>query len=312
MSPTIPFNQEPCVGRRTWKERWQAEGGGAEVMRLALPLILSNSVWTLQIIIDRVLLSRYSSDAVAAAMPAAVSFWTVLVLFQYTANYATTFVSQYLGAGRPERIGPAVWQALYFSVFAGLAFLGLMPLATPYFAAVAHPPEIQVLEGTYFRILCFSALPMIVTAAVNSFFAGRGATWTVMVIDACGVSVNAILAYALIPGHWGLPELGIAGAGWATVAGTSTSALLGLTLFLRRQHRARFRTLAGWRFDRELFRRLMRYGLPSGLQFALDGLAFTAFISLVGNLDHTAPGSLAATNIAFSINLVAILPMLGV
>src|SRR5437660_9684017 len=213
MAPTVLVDQEPGVSRGTWKQRWHAEGGGAEVMRLALPLILSNSVWTLQIIIDRILLSRYSSDTVAAAMPAAVSFWTVLVLFQYTANYATTFVSQYLGAGRPDRIGPAVWQALYFSVFAGVAFLGLIPLARPYFAKVDHPPEIQALEVTYFRILCFSALPMIVTAAVNSFFAGRGATWTVMVIDACGVSVNAILAYALIPGHWGLPAVGVSGAG---------------------------------------------------------------------------------------------------
>jgi len=298
--------------RLSLKRRWHADGGGAELVRLALPLILSNSIWTLQIIIDRVLLSRYSSDAVAATMPAVVPFWTILVLFQYTANYATTFVSQYLGAGRPERIGPAVWQSLYFSVPAGLAFLSLMLLAKPYFAWVDHVTEIQTLEVTYFRILCFSALPMIVTAAVNSFFAGRGATWTVMAIDAFGLSVNAVLAFVLIPGRLGLPELGIAGAGWATVAGTSSSALLGLGLFLQRRYWVKFHTLSGWRFDGELFRRLMRYGLPSGLQFALDGLAFTAFVSLVGRLDHTEPGSLAATNIAFSINLVAILPTLGV
>jgi MATE family multidrug resistance protein len=55
----------------------------------------------------------------------------------------------------------------------------------------------------------------------------------------------------------------------------------------------------------------MRFGLPSGLQFALDGLAFTTFLFLVGRMEETAPGSLAATNIAFSINLVAVLPMLG-
>jgi MATE family multidrug resistance protein len=300
------------VNRPTWKQRWHAEGGGAEVLKLALPLILSNSVWTLQIIIDRVLLSRYSSDAVAAAMPAAMPFWTVLVLFQYTANYATTFVSQYLGAGRPERIGPAVWQAMYFSIVAGIAFLGLMPFAAPYFAAVDHPPEIQALEVTYFRILCFSTLPMLITASVNSFFAGRGATWTVMVIDAFGMSVNAAMAYALIPGHWGLPEMGIAGAGWATVVGTSSSALLALCLFLRPQFREKFHTLSGWRFDGELFRRMMRYGLPAGFQFALDGVAFTAFISIVGNLDYREPGSGAASGIAFSINMVALLPMLGV
>lgn len=300
------------MGRKTWKERWNAEGSGRELLRLALPLILSNSVWTLQVFIDRVLISRHSSDAVAATMPAVVLWWTVFVLLQYTANYATTFVSQYLGAGRPERIGPAVWQSLYFSVPAGLAFLGLILVAEPVFARVKHVAEIQVLEVTYFRILCFSALPALVTASVNSFFAGRGATWTVLLIDAVGLSVNAVLAYTLILGNFGAPALGIVGAGWATVAGTSAPAILGLALFLRRKHRAEYATLAGWRFDVDLFRRLMRFGLPSGLQFALDGLAFTAFIFLVGRLDDTAPGSLAATNIAFSINLVAVLPMLGV
>jgi MATE family multidrug resistance protein len=275
-------------------------------------LILSNSVWTLQVFIDRVLISHHSSDAVAATMPAVVLWWTVFVLLQYTANYATTFVSQYFGAGRPERIGPAVWQSLYFSMPAGLAFLGLIPLAEPVFAAVGHVREIQALEVTYFRILCFSALPMLVTASVNSFFAGRGATWTVLLIDAVGLSMNAVLAYTFILGNFGAPALGIVGAGWATVAGTSASAIVGLALFLRPGHRAEFATLAGWRFDADLFRRLMRFGLPSGLQFALDAAAFTAFIFLVGRLDDTAPGSLAATNIAFSINLVALLPMLGV
>jgi MATE family multidrug resistance protein len=299
------------VGHTTWKDRWNADGGGRELLRLALPLILSNSVWTLQVVVDRVLLSRYGSDAVAATMPAVGLWWTVFVLLQYTANYATTFVSQYQGAGRPERVGPAVWQSLYFSVPAGLAFLGLIPLADPLFAAVGHVSRIQALEGTYFRILCFSALPMLVTSSVNSFFAGRGDTWTVLAIDGFGLSVNAVLAFTLILGNFGVPALGIVGAGWATVAGTSASATLALVLFLRPRHRAKFRTLAGWRFDPELFRRLMRFGLPSGLQFALDGVAFTVFIFLVGRMEATVPGSLAATNIAFSINLVAVLPTLG-
>jgi MATE family multidrug resistance protein len=299
------------LGHTTWKARWNADGGGRELLRLALPLILSNSVWTLQVIIDRVLLSRHSSDAVAATMPAVGLWWTIFVLLQFTANYATTFVSQYQGAGRPERIGPAVWQSLYFSVPAGIAFLGLIPLAAPIFAAANHVPAIQALEGTYFRILCFSALPMLVTASVNSFFAGRGDTWSVLVIDAFGLSVNAVLAYTLILGNFGAPALGIVGAGWATVAGTSASATLALTLFLRPRHRAAFHTLAGFAFDADLFRRLMRFGLPSGLQFALDGVAFTTFVFLVGRMDTSLPGSLAATNIAFSINLVAVLPMLG-
>src|SRR5262245_38624269 len=91
-------------------------GGARELLRLSWPLILSNSVWTLQTFIDRIFLSELGSDYVAASMPAVMLFWTPLTLFQNTANYATTFVAQYVGAGRPERVGSAVWQALWFAL----------------------------------------------------------------------------------------------------------------------------------------------------------------------------------------------------
>jgi MATE family multidrug resistance protein len=291
-----------------WSERWHQEGGGRELLRLALPLILSSSFMTLQIAIDRILLSQASSDAVAASMPAAILYWTFLALFQFTANYATTFVAQYVGAGRPHRVGPAVWQALYFSVVGGVAFLALLPLAEPLISLGGHAPLIQELEVVYFRCLCFAALPALVVASVNSFFAGRGDSWTVLLIDATGMSLNALLAYAWISGNWSFPAWGITGAGYATVAGSATSATLGLFLLFRPKYRSTFATLAGWRFEPQLFGRLMRFGLPNGLQWMLDAVAFTVFLFLVGRLGEP---ELAATNIAFTINMVAFLPMLG-
>jgi MATE family multidrug resistance protein len=292
----------------SWKPRWQGEGGGRELLRLALPLILSSSFWTLQVTIDRVLLSQSGSEAMAAAMPAVLLFWTPFALLQNTANYATTFVAQYVGAGRPRRVGPAIWQALYFSAAAGLAFLLLLPLTDVLVGLADHPPEVKALEATFFRCLCFAALPMLLVAAASSFFAGRGDSWTVLFINLCGLVVNAVLDYAWIFGHWGFPAWGIAGAGWATVVGAWTSAAVALTLLLRPQFRATYATLSGWRFERDLFGRLLRFGFPNGLLWFLDALAFTAFILIVGGLGTV---ELAATNITFSINMVAVLPMLG-
>jgi MATE family multidrug resistance protein len=291
----------------TWKERWNQEGGGRELLRVAVPLILSSSFLTLQLTIDRALLSQASSATVAAAIPAALLYWTPLTLLQNIAGYATTFVAQYTGAGRRQRVGPAVWQALYFSLAAGVAFLGLIPLADRLVALGGHSPAIQALEATYFRCLCFAALPTLIVAAVNSFFAGRGETWVVLVNDAVGLAVNTLLAYTLIFGHWGLPALGIAGAGWATVAGSTTSAAVALTLFFRRKYRSEYAT-ADAKLEPALLRRLLRFGFPNGLQWMLDALAFTFFLFLVGRLGDV---ELAATNIAFSINMVGLLPMLG-
>jgi MATE family multidrug resistance protein len=272
-------------------------------------LILSNSFWTLQIALDRILLSRADSDALAAAMPAALLFWTPISLLQYTANYATTFVAQYTGAGQAHRVGPAVWQALYFSVLTGVAFIGLVPCSDALMSLGGHASHLQELEAIYFRCLCFSALPTLLCAAASSFFAGRGDSRTVLLINAVGLVVNGLLAYAWIFGAWGFPAWGIAGAGWATVAGTSVSALLAVALMLRTRYRTTYQTASGWRLDGELFRRLLRFGIPNGLLAALDILAFTLFLFLVGRLGKA---ELAASTIAFTLNLVTVLPALGI
>jgi multidrug resistance protein, MATE family len=286
-----------------------AAGGYRELLRLALPLILSNSFWTLQVTVDRILLGQFSSNAVGAAVEAIVIFWTPFALVQGTAAYATTFVAQYLGAGRRERIGPSVWQALYFSLFVGVGFIFLTPLAETVAALSGHSPELQALEATYLACLCFAALPMLMTASVCSFFIGRGDNWSVLLINGTGLVVNAVLAWAWIFGEWGFPRSGIAGAGWATVVGSSVSALLGLTLMMRRPFRHEYATLSGWRFDRKLFGRLMAFGLPGGLQVALDVFAFALFTTFVGRIGRT---ELIASGVAFTLNLIAVLPTMGI
>src|SRR5438477_12666808 len=91
------------------RAHWLRPGGGRELLRLALPFILSNSIWTLEIALDRILLSRSSSEAVGAAMAAALLFWTPICLLQNVAGYASTFVAQYTGAAQHHRVGPALW-----------------------------------------------------------------------------------------------------------------------------------------------------------------------------------------------------------
>jgi len=112
----------------------------------------------------------------------------------------------------------------------------------------------------------------------------------------------------MIFGNWGFPELGIKGAAIATVISASFSLLAYLVLLSRRAYDQRYHTLRGWRFKSFLFVRLMRFGLPSGVQFFLDVAGFTVFLLLVGRLGTNA---LAATNIAFNINSLAFMPMIG-
>lgn len=284
-----------------------APGGSRELLKLAAPLVISQSFMTVQIAVDRVLLSRHDPDEVAAAFPAVMLFWLPFGLLQGVAGYVSTFVAQYSGAGRPHRVGPAVWQGLHFAVASGVLFWLVALFAPELVALGGHPPELQPLETVYLEYLAFAALPMLVVAAVNGFFSGRGQTWTVLGIDAVGTAVNASLALVLIFGRLGFPEMGIRGAGVATVVGSWASACFALALFLRREYRAEFRTSAAWP-ERELFRRLLSFGGPAGLQVFLDVLAFTFFTMLVGRLGVAAMG---ATSLTITLNMITFLPMIG-
>ncbi len=285
-----------------------AAGGSRELLGLAWPLILSNGVVTAQLTLDRMMLSWHGRDDVAAAFQTAMLFWLPFGLLQATAAYTATFVAQYTGAGRPGRVGPAVWQGVHFSVATGLMFLGLWWAAPWYVGLGGHSPAAQALEVAYLRPLCFVALPGLVTATLSGFFSGRGEPVAVLVINAVGTAVNVALAYVLIFGRFGLPDLGIVGAGWAAVAGAWASAGLAFALFLRKPFRDRFGTLAGWRPEAELFRRLLKYGGPAGVMMAVDVLAFTLFTVYVGRLGTAAA---AATGIAVTLNLSGYLPTIG-
>jgi MATE family multidrug resistance protein len=290
------------------KNRWKSEGGYREVLVVAIPLILSTATWSVQHFVDRMFLTWYSPEAIAAAMPAGMLNFSMVSIFMGTAGYVTTFVAQYYGARQFHRIGPALWQGVYVSLLGGLAIVCAIPFAEPVFRLVGHSPLVQQNEVEYFRILCLGGGAYAASYALSGFFSGRGKTWPVLWVNVATTVVNLVLDYALIFGHWGFPELGIRGAGIATVAAGVFSLLMFLVLLSSGSNNDTFHTIKGWRLEKDLFVRLLRYGFPSGVQFFLEMAGFTAFVLLVGRLGIA---SLAATNIAFNINTLAFMPMIG-
>ena len=74
-------------------------GGYREVIRIALPLVLSTASLTLMLFVDRMFLSWYGQDSVAAATPGGITYFTICSLFLGTAQYVNTIVAQYHGSG---------------------------------------------------------------------------------------------------------------------------------------------------------------------------------------------------------------------
>jgi MATE family multidrug resistance protein len=279
-----------------------------QVLSVGLPLVASMSSIMIMEFTDRIFLANYSLNAIAAALPAGIAAFLFISFFLGTAQYLNVFVAQYSGSGRLHRVGPALWQGIYFSVAAAAAMAGLFFLAGPLFELGGHPPEVRVLEVTYFRILCLGSGLLIVATALSCFFSGRGKTRPVMIINMIGMLFNIPLDYALINGIWLFPEWGIRGAGIATVISWTLVAVVFAFMIFTEENNRIFKVGNYRAFEANLFGRLMRYGVPSAIQFSMDMLAFAFFIFMVGRIGKL---QLAATNIVLSINSLAFMPMMG-
>src|SRR5262249_53084729 len=168
---------------QSWRDYWQRPGGGKEVFTFSYPLMVSQMTFTVQTYINRLLLTWYSPAAVAAATSGIFLTQVAILPCVAVAEYSTTFVAQYLGANRPDRVGPAVWQGAWFVISCALGLAALAQIVPVLFKLAGHPPELLVEESSYSRILLLGALPTILMPALASFFAGRGDTRTVLYVN---------------------------------------------------------------------------------------------------------------------------------
>jgi MATE family multidrug resistance protein len=152
------------------------------------------------------------------------------------------------------------------------------------------------------------AFPVILMATLSAFFAGRGQTQAVLRVNVLATVVNVVLDYLLIFGNGGFPELGVTGAALGTILSQVVGAAVYAAIILKPEYRKTYRTLAGGRPEPALVLRLVRFGMPTGLQYSLEVGAFAIFMVIVGRIGTL---ELAASGIAFNLNMIVFMPMVG-
>ncbi|MBI9015752.1 MAG: MATE family efflux transporter [Phycisphaerae bacterium] len=290
------------------KKRWNGPVGYKKILLLAMPLIVSSGSHSIQMFVDRIFLAKLDPNMMSGSVMAGITNWTILSLFVGVASYTNTFVAQYHGAKKYNQIGIAIWQGIFFATFAGLFMVGVSFLSEDIFAFMKHDEKIIPHEIMYFRILTLGAWPMLLSNSLSCFFSGRGKTRVIMITTLIGTTLNVILDYILIFGKFGFPQMGIKGAGIATVAAAVLMSVIYICLVFNSKYRQKYNILPKKYFDRDIFTRLMRFGFPSGLQNTLDMISFMTFGLYVGRLGDV---KMNAHMLALQVNLLAFLPMIG-
>ena len=288
---------------------WYEEGGLKNLLTIAIPMVISTIAWTIQHFVDRMFLTWYSAESIAAAMPAGILHFNIICIFLGIAGYVNVFVAQYHGAKEYDKFGAIIWQGIYIAVIGGLFMLIVYPFTENIFRFIGHAEEIIPLEVVYFKILSLATFPMIFSSAASGFFSGQGKTVVIMFINIAATLLNVILDYILIFGKFGFPEMGIKGAAIATSSAFAFSAIIYIFALYSRKNNKLYNTLSAFKFNWQLLKQLLKFGFPNGIQMFVEIAGFSFFVMIVGRLGKI---ELVASNIALNINNLIFMPLLGI
>jgi MATE family multidrug resistance protein len=281
------------------------------MLRLAGPVVVSTLSCTLMQFVDRFMVSRLGTDALAAVLPAGFVSFLPGGFALGVITSLNTFVSQSVGRNARAECSSYSWQMIYLVLAYFLAVITVLwPAAPRIFQWMGQPASVAALEVVYLRLLLLAQAGSLVNWVSNQFFMGIHRPVITMVSALCGQVVNVVASYLLIFGKLGLPALGIAGAGWGTCAGIGVAALINISAFLSRPIQSEFQARDMWRPDLAQMRALLRVGLPAGVGLMVNVAVWGVVLyTLVGRFGKEA---LAATSAVLSCTHLSTMPIIGV
>jgi len=280
------------------------------MLKIAAPMVMATISYSLMQFADRIMVSYFSEDSIAAILPASMVSFIPGSFALGVMTTLNTFVSQSLGRGAYKACSNYFWQAVYMGiVFSIVTFFIMWPLAPAIFRMMNQPEAIIGLEVTYLRIMLISQFVVIFMWATNHFFMGIHKPIISMYTAIVSQVVNVIANYILIFGHLGFPAMGIAGAGWGTFIGAVAGASFRMIVFLNKDFREKFESHGTMKIDFHKMLDLLKVGSPAGFAFMIN----TAFLGailfrLIGGFGKEA---LAATSAVYSCTALSFMPAVG-
>jgi MATE family multidrug resistance protein len=261
-----------------------SHGGMREVAALAAPLVLTQIMVTAMGVVDSVIVGRLGAAQLGAVGLGGMWVWTLTCFFVGTSTGVQTFVAQNHGAGRTDECGTWSWQGLASVVpLAGAMGFLVFLFADSIIELLAPSESIAPLATGYMRARSFGMMGITAASSMSAFFRGVGDTRTPLIATLIANLANLFLDFGLVYGWFGMPKLGVVGAGLATSISEWIYFGAVAFVFLRPSVTARFNTRFHPPSLAEI-RRLWRTGIPVGGQWTIEMLAFAVFTTFVARL----------------------------
>lgn len=272
------------------------------ILKLALPVMVSQISLILVAFADNIMVGRYSTDALAASSFVINVFNLMIFCAMGFSNGLTPIVGAMFARGEKKNIGVAVRAALRVNIVMGVLLSAVMGVLFFFVENLGQPRELMPILKPYYLIFLAGLLPMAVFNVFAQWSFGVRNTSMPMWILLGANMLNIVGNYMLIYGNWGAPELGLTGAGISTLCARITAALaiMGVFFFKRssEEYRRGFREAAAQRL-RSLTGTVVRTSWPVAAQMTFETGAFSSCAIFAGWLGTV---SLAAFQVTIVVS----------
>ena len=283
---------------------------GRLLVSISLPIVISMTIQALYNVVDSMYVSRISENALTAVSLVFPVQQLIISVATGTGVGINALLSRYLGAKRFKDANRVAQHALFLAGVSTVVVALLIWFGTPAFMRVqTDSAEIFGYGVTYMRIcgvLCGGIFYAITT---ERLLTSTGKTVFTMITQATGAILNIVLDPVLIFGLGPFPEMGIAGAAYATVIGQVVSAVLGFILNIRVNKEISL-SMRAFRPDGGLIGKIYRIAVPSIVLSSIGSL--TTFLFNMIFMQYLGNSTAAAVyGVYFKLNSIFFMPLFG-
>ncbi len=264
------------------------------VLKLAIPAVVSNLLYTFQNIVDAIMLGHYGDPRVSLSA-AGIGGMLYYLMFPLIMGLTTGGVAMIARRWGERKISEAkrTFENLYTLLILLSVPIALFAIFYGWILPVALGADSEVVLEAYRYIMgVFTFYPFAVFMAVyHASMRAAGDTRTPMMIDIFANSWNILWNFILIFGNLGFPQLGVLGAGVATGSSYLAGSLLYLLLQIRKRLLLSPDLLSRNKLHLNIVKKLFRIGIPAGVErgmWSLTSFIYTVLIfSVAGSLGYS-------------------------
>ncbi|HOA10381.1 MAG: MATE family efflux transporter [Bacteroidales bacterium] len=274
------------------------------ILRFATPMLIGDIFQQLYNVVDSIIVGRFIGDKALAAVGA--SFPVIFVIIALVLGIgigSTVVISQYFGARNFDMVKRAANTIYIFLLISGVVVTAIGLMASGAIFRMLHlPEELMKPARTYLNIFMLGMVVMFAFNAIASILRGIGDSKTPLyfLLISTLTNVGLVLLF-VVKFRWG-----IAGAAWATVISQVVAFIIALIYLNHSQHMLSI-NLRTMKFDRQIFRQIVKIGLPTGIQQTMVALGSMAMMGIVNSFGTTV---IAAFTVASRLDALIATPIM--